>query len=245
MPIRCVTFDWGDTLATNYSMPYRSTNTRSFTRLAADLSDQGLIVPSDWITTHLDEMQTAWRTSVDPVANPGHIEINYRDLMAGWVVALGGDPARPGIAAALDRADDACVDAVIPFAETLPTLRTLHQRGLRLGIISHVPWPGAACRRWFARHGLGDYLQFYSFSSDVGVIKPHPGHYAHALAQAGCAPAEILHVGDHPWRDVEGGRAAGLRTCLRETEGIYPADRIAGCAPDHRILHLCEVLDLV
>jgi FMN phosphatase YigB (HAD superfamily) len=245
MPIRCVTFDWGDTLATNYSMPYKATNRWSYGLLAKDLAAAGLVVPSDWLETSLAEMQEAWRASVDRIANPEHREIDYRAITCGWITRLGGDPQAPAIAAALDRADDRCVETVIPFAESQPTLRILHERGLRIGILSHVPWPGAACRRWYVRHGLAPFVDFYSLSSDVGVIKPNPGHYAHTLAGAGCAAHEVLHVGDHPWRDVEGGRLFGFRTCLRETEGIYPVEQLAHCAPDHRILHLREVLDLV
>jgi FMN phosphatase YigB (HAD superfamily) len=245
MPIRCVTFDWGDTLATNHSMPYTATNTRAFTRLAVELAGLGLTVPADWVAANRADMQTAWRASIDPTANPGQQEIDYRAMMDAWVRRIGGDPEDPAIRAARDRCDDLCIAAVIPFTETLPTLMALHGRGLRLGIISHVPWPGDGCRRWFVRHGLAPWLHFYSLSSDVGVIKPHPGHYAHALAQAECAADEILHVGDHPWRDVEGARAAGMRTCLRETEGVYAADALVNCAPDHRILHLPELLELV
>ena len=115
-------------------------------------------------------------------------------------------------------------------------------RGFRIGVLSHVPWPGPACRAWFARHGLAAYIDFYSLSSEIGWIKPNPRHYQHALDQAGCAPDELLHVGDHPDRDIAGARAFGFRTCLRVTENIYPQDALATCGADAEILHLSEVL---
>ena len=34
-----------------------------------------------------------------------------------------------------------------------------------------------------------------------------------ASARKALAPHEVLHVGDDPWLDVAGARAAGLRSC--------------------------------
>jgi len=53
-----------------------------------------------------------------------------------------------------------------------------------------------------------------------------------------------MHVGDHPWRDVAGARAAGMHTCLRITQSIYPAEELAACAPDIVAAHVCELLDV-
>ena len=238
MPIRCITFDWGDTLATNYSMPYLATQRRAFSALAGACEvDPALVVPG-WMT----DLAVSWSSSVDRVRNPTNQEFDMLAMLNRWVAATGKDPVslRPAIDACTDR----LADIVIPFAESLPVLSALKQRGYRIGIVSHVPTPGDACRRWFARHKLAPYIDFYSLSCEIGWIKPHSAHYEHAIAHAGCAPGEILHVGDHPWRDVEGGRAHGLRTCLRETEGLYSADVLAASQPDHRILLLRDVLDL-
>lgn len=79
---------------------------------------------------------------------------------------------------------------------------------------------------------------------ELGAYATKPGTYNVAL-KAGCAAGEILHVGDHPERDVAGGGAFGFRTCLRLTEGVYPAERMAACRPDCTILHLDEVPALV
>ena len=135
-------------------------------------------------------------------------------------------------------------DTVIPFSEAAPALALLRARGYTLGILSHVPWPGDACRSWFERHGLASYIGFYSLSCEIGWIKPHPSHFQHALDQAGCAAHEILHVGDHPVRDVQGGRRAGFRTVLRHTVNIYPSALMAECAPDAEIVRLRELVDI-
>jgi putative hydrolase of the HAD superfamily len=51
-------------------------------------------------------------------------------------------------------------------------------------------------------------------SAAVGFRKP-AGQFFRALVRAaGCAPAEVLFVGDDPENDYEGARAAGLRAVL-------------------------------
>jgi putative hydrolase of the HAD superfamily len=45
----------------------------------------------------------------------------------------------------------------------------------------------------------------------VGIEKPDPAIFRHALGLMGVSPAHAIHVGDTGWADVEGARAAGLR----------------------------------
>ncbi len=242
MPIRTITFDWGDTLASNHGMPYSATQRRAFVRLAEELRVLGGAVPAAWLETVFAELKTVWMSSVDPKLNPTGAEFDFAGMMARWVAdcQVQADQAAPAVA----RCFAMLTDTVIPFAETLPALTELKAQGYRIGILSHVPWPGDACRAWYRRHGLAALVDFYSLSSEVGFIKPHPAHYQDTLRQAGCEVHEILHVGDHPWRDVAGGMAFGFRTALRLTEHIYPDEQLAACAPDGEILHLHEVAAL-
>ena len=242
-PIRTITFDWGDTLAANHGMPYLATQRRAFGRLAADLRELGCAVPEGWVDTAMAELAVQWRGSIDPARNPEHREFDFAAMLDRWVGAadaLGADPHRLRLSVA--RCTATLTDTVIPYADAASALSLLKVRGFRIGILSHVPWPGPACRAWFERHGLAGYIDFYSLSSEIGWIKPNPRHYQHALDQAGCAPGEVLHVGDHPDRDIVGARAFGFRTCLRITENMYPHDALAACRPDAEILHLGEVL---
>ncbi|MBN8527256.1 MAG: HAD family hydrolase [Planctomycetes bacterium] len=239
--IRCITFDWGDTLAVNWGMPYIATERRLLRRLASDLHECGGRADEAWAEACLRELQAEWNLTADSARNPEQREMDFPGLMRGWVSATGCDPADPRVSAAVDRAWDRMTDTVIPYAEMVPALSRLHALGYRLGILSHVPWPGDPCRRWHQRHGSAPFLHFYSLSCEIGRIKPHPAHYQDAIRQAGCAPHEILHVGDHPMRDVEGGRRFGLRTCLRRTERIYPEEALDACRPDAEILHLAEI----
>lgn len=239
--IRCITFDWGDTLAVNWGMPYIATERRLMRRLADDLAGLGGRADAAWAEACVRELQAEWNATADAVRNPDHREMDFPALMRGWIASTGVDAADPRVVAAVDRAWDSMTDTVVPYAEMVPALARLHGLGYRIGILSHVPWPGQPCRRWHQRHGSAPYIHFYSLSCEVGRIKPHPDHYHDAIRQAGCAPAEILHVGDHPMRDVEGGRRFGLRTCLRRTERIYAEEALDACRPDAEILHLDEI----
>ncbi len=245
MPIKAITLDWGDTLAANWGMPYLATQRLALGRMAEDLAALGHRPDAGWVQRCMDDIAVQWKASTDAQKNPEWREIDMRAMAEAWVRAVGADPAAAGVRAAIARCDDRFTDTVIPFAETRPVLEALKRRGLKVGILSHVPWPGDACRRWFVRHGWQDLIDFYSLSSEIGFIKPHPAHFQHALAQAGCAPHEVLHVGDHPMRDVEGGRRAGFRTCLRWTENIYPQDALKECRPDAEILQLADLPGVV
>jgi FMN phosphatase YigB (HAD superfamily) len=226
-------------------MPYLETQKRAFQRLASDLGTLGCVVPAGWVDSINAEIEVEWARSISPMTNPEHCEIDMRAMFARWLDDAGArDADAHAVQIALARCTATLTDTVIPFGETGPALSLLRARGYRLGVLSHVPWPGDACRAWFERHGLAGFFDFYSLSSEVGWIKPNPRHFQHALDQAGCAAEEILHVGDHPLRDIEGAQAAGFRTCLRHTERIYPPEQIAACKPDAHILRLRELVEI-
>jgi putative hydrolase of the HAD superfamily len=59
-------------------------------------------------------------------------------------------------------------------------------------------------------------------SAEVGAAKPEPRVFERALAVAGVAPGEALHVGDKVDNDVQGAEAAGIRAVLLQREGEPP-----------------------
>ncbi len=244
--ITTVTLDWGDTLAANYGMPYLVTQRRAFERLGQDLAALGCTVPQAFAENAMGDLAGDWKRSIDPLLNPEHREFDFAAMLSGWVGAVGAlecDPHR--VQQAIMRCTGRLTDTVIPYGDSAAALSVLKARGYRIGILSHTPWPGDACREWFARHGLAAYIDFYSLSCEVGWIKPHPRHFQHALDQAGVSADRILHVGDHPLRDIQGARAHGFRTCLRVTENIYAHDALVACAPDAEILHLRELVEVL
>jgi FMN phosphatase YigB (HAD superfamily) len=91
-------------------------------------------------------------------------------------------------------------------------LDRLRSAGLRIGIICDVGLtPSVTLRRWLVHHGLLDRFDHWSFSDEVGVFKPDPAIFAHALEGLGVEePGRAAHVGDLRRTDVAGSRAAGM-----------------------------------
>ena len=244
-PISCVTLDWGDTLVANYGMPYGFVHDRALNALASALTAAGGTVDAQWIEASANELHELWVGSAQPEINPENKEFDYDGLLGKWVAATGLERSQPAVAEALQVYGATVTDTICPFAEAGEALAELHGMGLRIGILSHVPWPGWACRAWYERKGWAPYIDFYSLSCDVGYIKPHPAHYQNTLDQANCPAAHIAHVGDHPQRDVVGAREYGMQTILKVTQGIYADEDLIGCDPHAAIAHVRELPALI
>lgn len=95
-------------------------------------------------------------------------------------------------------------NAVDVHDDVLPALHALRARFV-LGTLTN----GNAD---LARIGLAHFFSVSLNACQVGVAKPHPSSFARLIAALKMAPHEVLYVGDHPQTDVQGARAAGLRT---------------------------------
>ncbi len=88
-----------------------------------------------------------------------------------------------------------------------PCLETLASR-YRLGIIANQP---SAVRDALARDGLERSFEVWGVSDDVGLEKPDPRLFAHALEVARVAPGRAVMVGDRLDYDVRPAKAVGMR----------------------------------
>lgn len=98
---------------------------------------------------------------------------------------------------------------LLPDVDAL--LRTLFERGQRLGIISNRMHGGTLLLDDLRYFGISHYFLSMVASCDAGRMKPHPLLYQRALAELGVAADEAVMVGDDLLADVRGARAAGLR----------------------------------
>jgi 2-haloalkanoic acid dehalogenase type II len=77
----------------------------------------------------------------------------------------------------------------------------------------------------------------------VGAAKPALAVFEMAVDFGGSSKAQTLHVGDHPHYDVDGARAAGLRTAwVNRTAEIWPDEFEA---PDIEVVHVGELPSLL
>lgn len=87
------------------------------------------------------------------------------------------------------------------YSDVMPCLDVLKDR-FAIGLISNG-------NSYPERCGLSGYFDFVIFSQDIGVEKPQAEIFLSAFAQAGCAPEQLMHVGDSLASDVVGANAVG------------------------------------
>lgn len=98
--------------------------------------------------------------------------------------------------------------------DVVATLEELRRRGLRLGLVSNAAYLPRLMKAQLAALGLANYFAGVTFSSEVGVRKPHPAIYQDALAKVGVEPSKVLFVGDRVREDVQGPKSLGMRAVL-------------------------------
>lgn len=97
------------------------------------------------------------------------------------------------------------------YEDVPDVLRTIHQAGVRIGLISNTQRCLATFAEHFELRGLFDVALS---SSDHGYMKPHPSIFQAALQATGSAPDEAVMVGDSLAHDIEGARSIGMRAVL-------------------------------
>jgi len=99
--------------------------------------------------------------------------------------------------------------------DVIPTLRTLRDSGLKLGLVSNTFIPPPTHDRHLTESGLIEFFPVRVYSSEVGYRKPHRRIFRIALERLGTGAGETLFVGDQIKADIEGARKLGMKTILR------------------------------
>lgn len=93
--------------------------------------------------------------------------------------------------------------------DAVPCLESLREAGYRLGVIANQP---TSVRTALERDGLVTYFEVWGVSDDLGIRKPDPALFVHALQTADVAPDRSVMVGDRLDYDVMPAQQAGMRT---------------------------------
>jgi HAD superfamily hydrolase (TIGR01662 family) len=88
-------------------------------------------------------------------------------------------------------------------------LEALRDAGYPLGVIANQP---TAVRDAMHRDGLVPFFEVWAVSDDLGLQKPDPALFLHALKTADVEPSRAVMVGDRLDYDVRPAKAAGMRT---------------------------------
>jgi 2-haloacid dehalogenase len=127
-----------------------------------------------------------------------------------------------------------------PFPDVKPALLRLHERGLRLVVLSNAG--PEMLDEQLRRARLRKFFEQVLSVDTTGRFKPTLQVYRDAVNRLGGGPHEALMVAAHPW-DLLGAARAGLRTALIRRPGVaaYPG----GLEPSYSAGDLGEFADQV
>ncbi|MFF0372789.1 HAD family hydrolase [Micromonospora sp. NPDC005087] len=209
-PIRGVIFDFHATLVEGGDADRWIS--AALRRLAQDGIAKPDLTPDQigGLREHLDQIWQHAHT-IDPRSERDLSQDRHRDVFHQTVAVYPG--IKPDLIGALY--------AVMPdqwtlYDDTLPVLRELKSRGVRIVVLSNI---GLDIRPLLDRVGVGELLDGVVLSFEVGLVKPDPAIYARALDLLDVPGIHALMVGDSP-RDDVGGVPLKIRTLiLPRTQG--------------------------
>ncbi len=110
------------------------------------------------------------------------------------------------------------------FDDTLSTLTALKERGYILGVVTNRHYGGKPFYDDLQLMGLLDYFEYehMAISADLGIRKPNPDIFLHALKRLKVQPEAAAMVGDSLRADVVGAKMLNMlavwkpKTTLRE-----------------------------
>lgn len=138
------------------------------------------------------------------------------------------------------------------FADTLSTLTTLKQRGYILGVVTNRDYGGPLFREDLQAMGLLDYFEYehMAISADLGIRKPHPDIFRHALDRLNVLPEEAAMVGDNLTADIAGAKRLKMFAVWKpkpllqaESKAQFTLEQ-AEIKPDVTINQLSELLEV-
>jgi len=128
---------------------------------------------------------------------------------------------------------------VLSSAQAL--LGSLRARGLKTGVVANSwPDPPRLLRADAEAYGLAGELDVQVWSEEVGVRKPQPEIFTHALDELGVDATAALFVGDGLETDVQGAADVGMTTVQALW---FRADDTPGIEPDFMAFTPMDVLN--
>lgn len=149
--------------------------------------------------------------------------------MAEWFAAVTEEAARRGASLDLTALQQVLGEMVV-HDQVVARIRSLRAEGYRVGLITNNVREASAT--WRALVPVEELFEVIVDSCEVGMRKPNPAIFLHALDRLGSTPAEAVFLDDAPG-NVEGARAAGLQGIhvLDPDEALAQLDALLGGAP--------------
>jgi HAD superfamily hydrolase (TIGR01549 family) len=118
------------------------------------------------------------------------------------------------------------------FDDTLSTLAELKQRGYILGVVTNRHYGGLPFYEDLQKMGLLDYFEYehMAISADLGIRKPNPDIFMHALNRLQVQPEEAAMVGDSLKADVLGARMLNMLAIWKPKAALREEAKVAWMA---------------
>jgi HAD superfamily hydrolase (TIGR01549 family) len=136
------------------------------------------------------------------------------------------------------------------FADVLPTLQWLRDRGIRIASVTNRGYSGPRFHEEMRDLGLEDLFETTVISCDAGYMKPHPRIFEIALEKLGVEAEGTAMVGDSLRADVEGAKALGMTAIWRRPPAGEPVEETedkpepGSVTPDYTINDIGELKGL-
>jgi FMN phosphatase YigB (HAD superfamily) len=140
------------------------------------------------------------------------------------------DEIAPGLAELMYDEWKANPATMVPYPDTLPTLRSFKAAGVPIGIVSNTGW---SIDEGYAAAGLSGYVSTFVLSCDLGVAKPEAEPFLTACERLGVLPGRTLMVGNNRLAD-SGAICVGIHCLILPpvppgaTRGLHAAVDTAG-----------------
>ncbi|MCA1901079.1 MAG: HAD family hydrolase [Candidatus Hydrogenedens sp.] len=116
-----------------------------------------------------------------------------------------------------------------PVPGAVDALKELSKQ-YKLSIVSDAIFtPGKNLRILLQEAGMYPYFDYFVFSDEIGVSKPHPAVFEAVARHFNIELQHIVHVGDRPHNDILGPQSVGARGVLLTAVKERPLD---GACPD-------------
>jgi putative hydrolase of the HAD superfamily len=147
----------------------------------------------------------------------------WDDWFEQWIARIGEHSDVPGdvMVAAWHDADDPDFLWDLPIPGALECLTDLRDAGVRVGVVSNADGRVEAA---LERAGLAGLLEVIVDSGVVGVAKPDPAIFEHALAPLGLRPEQTWYLGDTVAYDMVAADAAGLTGWVVDHRGLHTVE---------------------
>jgi FMN hydrolase / 5-amino-6-(5-phospho-D-ribitylamino)uracil phosphatase len=228
--MRAVIFDWGGTLT-----PWVPVDYHAAWRGYADALHPGDVTQAARVAEAIrGAEEAAWRVARD----------EHRAFTLAQVLATAAAPEHDDGFLAYRMVHE---QATFTDPEVAPLVKSLRDKGLRVGILSSTSWPAAWHEEILERDGVLDLFHARVWSSDLEYTKPHAAAFRAAMAAVGVDdPAECVYVGDRLYDDISGAKAVGMRAVLVPHSDIPAHQQVpVDVEPDAVIQRLSDLEEVV